>query len=80
MNTTTIVCPHCKKSFEISDTIQYQIEDELLNAKTEQSEALRKEFDAQAEERIKQAFQSLKPPRGITGDARRLQKTYIEIC
>ena len=40
---TTIICPHCKKPFEISDAIQRQIQDELLQAKTEQSETLRKE-------------------------------------
>jgi hypothetical protein len=41
---TTIICPHCKKPFEISDAIQHQIEDELLRAKTEQSETLRKAY------------------------------------
>ena len=25
MNSTTIICPHCKKPFEISDAIQHQI-------------------------------------------------------
>ena len=53
-----ITCPYCKKSFEISDAIQHQIEDELLRAKTEQSETLRKEFDVQAEAKINQAVQS----------------------
>jgi len=53
-----ITCPYCKKSFEISDAIGHQIEEELLMAKTEQSERMRKEFDAQADERIKQAVQS----------------------
>lgn len=58
MNATTIICPHCKKPFEISDAIQHQIEDELQRAKTEQSETLRKEFDVQTEERVNQAVQS----------------------
>lgn len=53
-----ITCPYCKKSFEISDAIQHQIEEELLMAKTEQSETLRKEFDIQAEAKLKQAVQS----------------------
>jgi len=53
-----ITCPYCKKSFEISDAIQHQIEEELLRAKTEQSETLRKEFDIQAEAKLKQAVQS----------------------
>ena len=53
-----ITCPYCKKSFEISDAIQHQIEDELLRAKTEQSATLRKEFDVQAEAKIKQDVQS----------------------
>lgn len=53
-----ITCPYCKKSFEISDAIQHQIEEELLRAKTEQSETLRKEFDIQAEAKLKQAIQS----------------------
>ena len=47
-----------KKAFEISDAIGHQIEEELLRAKTEQSETLRKEYDVQAAERIKQAVQS----------------------
>lgn len=55
---STITCPHCKKSFEISDAIGHLIDEELLKAKTEQSETLRKEFDVQAEARIKQAVQS----------------------
>lgn len=58
MNATTIICPHCKKPFEISDAIQRQIEDELLRAKMEQSETLRKEYDAQSEARLKQAVQN----------------------
>ena len=55
---STITCPYCKKSFEISDAIGHQIEEELLRAKFEQSETLRKEFDVQAEAKIKQAVQS----------------------
>ena len=55
---STITCPYCKKSFEMSDAIQHQIEDELLKAKTEQSATLRKEFDVLAEEKIQQAVQS----------------------
>ena len=58
MSATTVICPFCKKSFEISDAIQRQIEDELLRAKDEQSESLRKEFDAQAGERVRQAVES----------------------
>ena len=55
---STITCPYCKKSFEISDAIGHQIEEELLRAKFEQSETLRKEFDVQAEAKINQAVQS----------------------
>jgi hypothetical protein len=58
MTSTNIICPNCKKPFEISDAIQHQIEDELLRAKTEQSETLRREYDTLAEERIKQAVQT----------------------
>ncbi|MCL2376022.1 MAG: DUF2130 domain-containing protein [Defluviitaleaceae bacterium] len=58
MKSTTIVCLHCKKSFEISDAIQHQIEGELTKAKTEQSAALRKEFNSHLEARTKQAVQS----------------------
>lgn len=58
MNSTTIVCPHCKKPFEISDAIQHQIDDELQRAKTEQSERIRKEYNAQAEKRLQLAVQS----------------------
>ena len=53
-----ITCPYCKKSFEISDAIQHQFEDELLRAKTEQTATLRKEFDVQSEAKIKQAVQN----------------------
>jgi hypothetical protein len=58
MNATTIICPHCKKPFEISDAIGHQIEDELLRAKSEQSEMLRKEYDALAETKLKKAVES----------------------
>ena len=58
MNATTITCPHCKIPFEISDAIQHQIEDELLKAKTEQSETLRKEYDTLAEAGIKEAVEN----------------------
>jgi hypothetical protein len=54
---TMIICPHCKKPFEISDAIQHQIEDELLRAKMEQSATLHKEYDEQSEARLKQAVQ-----------------------
>ena len=58
MSGTIIICPNCKKAIEISDAIQHQIEDELLRAKTEQTETLRKEMNALAEKRIEQAVQS----------------------
>ena len=55
---STITCPYCRRSFEISEAIQQQIDEELLRAKTEQSEMLRKEFDIQAEAKLKQAIQN----------------------
>ncbi len=55
---TTIICPYCKKPVEISDAIQHQIEDELLRAKTEQTETLRREYDDAAETKLKQAVQN----------------------
>lgn len=55
MTAATIICPYCKKSFEISDAIQHQIEEELLKAKDEQSETLRKEYGEQADAKIKDA-------------------------
>ncbi len=58
MSATAVVCPHCKKAFEISDAIQHQINDELLRAKTEQSEALRREYDVIAETKMKDAVQN----------------------
>ena len=54
MSSTTIICIHCKKSFEISDAIQHQIETKLLEAEAEQLEILRKETDG----KIKQAVHS----------------------
>jgi len=58
MNAGAITCPNCKKPFEISDAIQHQIDDELLRAKTEQTETLRREYDVLAEGKIKQAVQN----------------------
>jgi len=58
MNGSTIVCPNCKKPFEISNAIQHQIEDELIKAKTEQSETLRREYDVFAERKLKEAVQN----------------------
>jgi len=58
MSATTVVCPFCKMQFEISDAIQRQIEDELTRAKDEQSETLRKEFDAQAGKKTRQAVEN----------------------
>ena len=58
MSGATVICPNCKKSFEISDAIQHQIDDELLIAKTEQAESLRKEYDIIAEAKVKEAVQS----------------------
>jgi hypothetical protein len=56
--TTTIICPHCKQQIEINDAIQHQIKDELLRAKAEQSDTLRKEYDAEVQARLNQAVQS----------------------
>ncbi|MDD4081528.1 MAG: DUF2130 domain-containing protein [Eubacteriales bacterium] len=58
MSATTVICPYCKKQFEISDAIQRQIEDELIRAKDEQSETLRKEFETLAGERTRQAVEN----------------------
>ena len=55
---SSIICPYCKKSFEISDAIGHQIEEELLKAKSEQTDLLRKEYDAQSEARLKEAVSS----------------------
>ena len=55
---STIICPYCKKSFEISDAIGHQIEEELQKAKSEQTESLHKEYDAQSEARLKEAVSS----------------------
>ena len=45
MGGATIICPNCKKSFEISDAIQHQIEEELPKVKTKQTEILRFIYD-----------------------------------
>jgi len=58
MSGNTIVCPNCKKPFEVSDAISHQFEDELLKAKNEQSEALRREYSVFTETKIKQAMQN----------------------
>ncbi len=58
MNATTIICPHCKKPFEISDAIQHLIVAELQKAKEEQTENLRKEYFSRSEEQQKQAVET----------------------
>jgi len=58
MNSSTVVCPQCKKSFEISEAFQHRFNDELQRAIAEQSESLRKEFSSEAEERVRQAVKS----------------------
>ena len=55
MNETTVICPHCKRPIEISDAIRHQIQDELSRAKDEQSQSLRKEYDALSEARVVEA-------------------------
>lgn len=55
MNETTIICPHCRKPIEISDAIRRQMQDELLKAKDEQTQSLKKEYDALSETRVRQA-------------------------
>ena len=60
MTNTTIICPSCKNSFEMSDAIRHQISDELQKAKTQQSATLRKEYDSIVEERVKQAVSRAK--------------------
>jgi len=60
MTNTTIICPSCKTSFEMSDAIRHQISDELQKAKTQQSATLRKEYDSIVEERVKQAVSRAK--------------------
>ncbi|NLB29220.1 MAG: DUF2130 domain-containing protein [Clostridiales bacterium] len=57
MTGTTIICPHCKMTFEISDAIQHQIVDELQRAKSEQSETIRREYEVLAEKRVSEAVQ-----------------------
>jgi hypothetical protein len=57
MNVTSTVCPNCKKPFKLSDAIQHQIEDELIRAKAEQSETLKREYDNFTEKKIEQAVQ-----------------------
>ncbi len=69
---TSITCPYCKKQFEISDAIQRQIEEELLRAKTEQSETLRKEYDEQSvvlrEEAVRAAVAETKEKAAIESE------------
>ncbi len=58
MNSSTIICPHCKHPFEINEAIHHQMEEELLRAKTEQSELLKREFEGQAEKKLRQAVEN----------------------
>ena len=45
MASSTITCPNCKNTFEISDAIQHQFGNELQKAKDEQSKILRLNYD-----------------------------------
>lgn len=58
MNASTIICPHCKKPFEISDAISHQIEDELNQAKTLQTQELRREYEAASEKKAREAVEA----------------------
>ena len=54
----TIVCPHCNKTFEMSDAFRHQIEEEVL--KIEQNkhklelEELRKDVEEKARKKIEE--------------------------
>ena len=58
MKTTTIPCPKCGHSLNVSDAIQSQIADELQKQKLEQSEVLRREYESLAEQKAQAAVQS----------------------
>jgi hypothetical protein len=60
MTSTIITCPHCQQSFEMTEAIQHQIENELHKAKNEQSETLRKEYDAITAAKINEALEQAK--------------------
>ena len=81
-NPTNIACPFCKKSFEISEAIQHQINDALRQAKESQSETLRKEYDTLADQRIKQAVQNALAEANQTSElqlARERQNAKLEL-
>ncbi|MCL2702783.1 MAG: DUF2130 domain-containing protein [Defluviitaleaceae bacterium] len=82
MNPANIVCPNCKKAFEISDAFSHQIQDELQKAKTEQSESLRKEYNIFAETKIRQAVQNAVTEAQKAADlrlTRELQSAKLEL-
>jgi hypothetical protein len=54
---STITCPYCKESFEISDAISKQMDEELKKAKEKQSKTLRMEYEQDAKTKIKQEIQ-----------------------
>lgn len=54
---TSVICPHCGQPFEISQAIGHQIEEELLRARREQSESLKKEMEKVAEKRLREAVE-----------------------
>jgi len=56
LNTARIICPECKKYFEISDALKHQFNDELQKEKTKQTEAMRQEYEAQTAEKIQTAL------------------------
>ncbi|MCL2195002.1 MAG: DUF2130 domain-containing protein [Oscillospiraceae bacterium] len=65
MNTSSIVCPHCKQSIEISDAFQHQI--------AEQVETLRKQYDNENREKIEQAVQKARSEERIAAEKLRHQ-------
>ncbi|MCL2854053.1 MAG: DUF2130 domain-containing protein [Defluviitaleaceae bacterium] len=54
MQNTSITCPKCQNAFEINDAFQHQLE----QAKNQQIETLRKEFDQTAQKMTQQAVEA----------------------
>jgi hypothetical protein len=78
MSATTITCPHCKQSFEMTDAIQHQIEDELSKAKATQSETLRREYDALTAAKVKEALEREKQSAELEREKLRSQAEHSQ--
>lgn len=53
----SFICPHCKKTVEISDALKHQIKEQVLEGQKEERENWEKEIQIRLEKKIKEEFE-----------------------